>query len=81
MNYWLVAILSLIFTGLCGTLAVNTICNHIIDVYNVARYGATNKKRISLVLFLERFAAAMLCGLTVSGVGCLIFSMIKLIGG
>ena len=81
MNWWLAAFLSLIFTGLCGTFAVNTICNHIVDVYNVARWGAPDKKLTNLMLLLERFAMVMLCGLTVSGLGCLTFSMIKLIGG
>ena len=81
MNYWLVAFLSLIFTGLCGTFAVNTICSHLTDVYLAAKWGIPDEKRTNLVLLAERFAAVMLCGLTISGLGCLIFSMIKLIGG
>lgn len=81
MNWWLAAILSLIFTGLCGTFAVNTICNHIIDMYDAARLGLQDEKRTNLLLLAERFAAVMLCGLTTSGLGCLIFSAIKLIGG
>lgn len=83
MNYWLVAFLSLIFTAVCGTLAVNSICNHVIDVYSIARWGVNDEKKISLklILFAERLAAVMLCGLTASGLACLIFSVIKLIGG
>lgn len=81
MNWWLTAIFSLIFTGVCGTFAVNTICNHIADVHNAVRLCVSNKKLTNLTLLLERFAVVMLCGLTVSGLGCLIFSMIKLIGG
>ena len=81
MNYWLAAMLSLIFTGLCGTLAVNTICNHIIDIHNAARWDVQDKKWTNLALLAERFATVMLCGLTASGLGCLIFSMIKLIEG
>ena len=81
MNYWITAVLSLIFVAVFGTLAANTICNHIIDVYNVARLGTPNKKLTNLMLLLERFAVAMLCGLTVSGLTCLIFSVVKLMGG
>lgn len=81
MNWWLSAFLSLIFTGVCGTLAVNTICNHITDIYHAAIWGVPDEKLAKLTLFAERFAAVMLCGLTISGLGCLIFSAIKLIGG
>lgn len=81
MNWWLAAFLSLIFTGACGTFAVNLICNHIADVYNAARWGIQDEKKTNLEWFAEEFAAVMLCGLTFSGLGCLIFSMIKLIGG
>lgn len=77
MNYWLAAFLSLIFTGACGTLVMNLICCHNINMY----YGVQDEKKTSLERFVERFAAMMLCGLTLSGLGCLIFSMIKLIGG
>lgn len=81
MNWWLAALLSMILTGLCGTFAVNLICNHIIDVHNAAMWGVQDKKRTDLEWLIERFIAVMLCGLTFSGLGCLIFSVIKLIGG
>lgn len=77
MNWWLAAFLSLIFTGACGTLVSNLICCHNISMY----YGVQDEKKTSLERFVEQFAVVMLCGLTVSGLGCLIFSMIKLIGG
>lgn len=77
MNWWLAVFLSLIFTGACGTLASNLISCRDIKMY----YGVQNEKKTSLERFVEQFAAVMLCGLTASGLGCLIFSMIKLIGG
>ena len=77
MNWWLAAVLSLIFTGACGTLSANLICCHNINMY----YGIKDEKKMSLEWFAYQFATVMLCGLTVSGLGCLIFSMIKLIGG
>lgn len=81
MSYWLVMLISLIFTGACGTFAVNLICNHIADLYHATMWGVQDEKKTNLEWFAEEFAAIMLCGLTVSGLGCLIFSMIKLIGG
>ena len=83
MNYWLVAILSLIFTGVSGTCTVNMIGNHLIDLHTVANWGvsAADGKKVLRVLTLQRFFAAILCGLTASGLACLIFSVIKLIGG
>lgn len=83
MNYWLVAILSLMFTGVSGTCTVNMIGNHLIDLHRVAKWSvsAVDKKKVIRALTLQRFFVAIFCGLTASGLACLIFSVIKLIGG
>lgn len=84
MNYWITAILSLIFVMVFGTFTVNIICNHVEEVAiqkSLAKLKISNKHGIAWDWFVTRLVAVMLGSLTLSGLTCLIFSVVKLMGG
>lgn len=81
MNYWITAVLSLIFVMVFGTFTVNIICNHVADIHFVERWGTNDKKGKSVEWFVTRLVAVLLGSLTLSGLTCLIFSLVKLMGG
>lgn len=81
MNYWITAVLSLIFVAVFGTFAVNIICNHVKEVRFVETWGVTDKKLKSTEWFVTRLVAMLLGSLMLSGLTCLIFSVVKLMGG
>ena len=81
MNYWITAVLSLIFVAVFGTFTVNIVCNHVEEVRFVKTWGTTDKKGKSIEWFVTRLVAMLLGSLTLSGLTCLIFSVVKLMGG
>ena len=81
MNYWITAVLSLIFVAVFGTFTVNIVCNHVEEVRFVKTWGTTDKKGKSIEWFATRLVAVLLGSLTLSGLTCLIFSVVKLMGG
>ena len=81
MNYWITAVLSLIFVMVFGTFAVNIICNHVEEVHFVRTWGTADKKGKSIEWFVTRLVAMLLGSLTIVGLTCLIFSVVKLMEG
>ena len=81
MNYWITAVLSLIFVMVFGTFTVNIICNHVEEIRFVERWGTNDKKGKSVEWFVTRLVVMLLGSLTLSGLTCLIFSVVKLMGG
>ncbi len=81
MSYWITAVLSLIFVMVFGTFTVNIICNHAEETHFVKTWGTTDKKGKSVEWFVTRLVTVLLGSLTLSGLTCLIFSVVKLMGG
>ena len=81
MNYWIGAVLSLIFVAVFGTFSINIICNHVEEARFVKTWGTTDKKSKSVEWFVTRLVTVLLGSLTLSGLTCLIFSVVKLMGG
>lgn len=81
MNYWITAVLSLIFVAVFGTFSINIICNHVEEVRFVKTWGTTDEKGKSIEWFVTRLVAMLLGSLTLSGLTCLMFSVIRLMGG
>lgn len=86
MNWWITALLSWIFTGTFGTAAVNVIINHVAEVQaerikRQLRIVTEDDKDLMIEWGLTRLGAIMLISVTLAGLGCLIFSAIKVIGG
>ena len=87
MNWWITALLSWIFTGTFGTAAINVIINHVSEVQaeRIKRQlrirTEDDDKDLMIEWGLTRLGAMMLVSVTLAGLGCLIFSAIKAIGG
>lgn len=86
MNWWITALISWIFTGTFGTAAVNVIVNHVAEVQaervkRQLRIRTEDDKDLMIEWGLTRLGAMMLVSATLAGLGCLIFSTIKVIGG